>query len=624
MSKENENGVWRTIRGRRIFIADGQSLGEAMTKSGKFNRSDIRETKQQASFDDTADKVLKAKPFSRKQVKAQQKYTGKYGARTINSYNQAPQNRINESSKRWTGGKTRVEQNYDRYSQEDRRELKHENLQKKLVDYRNNTMSKNIGGWTIQQEDNMHKEGRQARESIYQQEQKEKSQKAIADFKAKKQSNNKIDNEKEVREALKSSYIYKDEKSTEPYLEQYKEKYGKEAVDKAFKYYDDNFVVAKGTTMDSEGLTYNSLIDKNEYSKEAIDKYVKGIDKLRNEMQYSYDSKEYNSKADELLKELKDSKNQDLKITDNNFKNNWQDEIKTKEQLLAKEKEVKQQYEDYKKLAEQNKDKWGQTQIQKNKESYEKTLQNIEDWKKEFDNNETFIQNTNMYGGTREYNKEQLDKMAEQGIRPMKNSYTGGGWEGVNSRQNLSTSEQAKAITSEMKKQFPDVKIARSSQNYSGGSSIDFNIMSSDTDLYITDKDIDNLGNEQLFNTDITRGWGFERWAKENVPSYKEQHQYSADDVKRYAKEQLKNMKAHENQNVDGNEWYLSDYGKKVVSALNKEANSYTFDDSDGSIDYFHHCKYMDISIGKWDKPYQVNESKKIKDYVSKKKSNHK
>ena len=194
MSKENENGVWRTIRGRRIFIADGQSLGEAMTKSGKFNRSDIRETKQQASFDDTADKVLKAKPFSRKQVKAQQKYTGKYGARTINSYNQAPQNRINESSKRWTGGKTRVEQNYDRYSQEDRRELKHENLQKKLVDYRNNTMSKNIGGWTIQQEDNMHKEGRQARESIYQQAQKEKSQKAIADFKAKKQSNNKIDN----------------------------------------------------------------------------------------------------------------------------------------------------------------------------------------------------------------------------------------------------------------------------------------------------------------------------------------------------------------------------------------------------------------------------------------------
>lgn len=37
MSKEEQNGVWRTIRGRRIFIAKGQLLGEAMAKSGKFN-----------------------------------------------------------------------------------------------------------------------------------------------------------------------------------------------------------------------------------------------------------------------------------------------------------------------------------------------------------------------------------------------------------------------------------------------------------------------------------------------------------------------------------------------------------------------------------------------------------
>ena len=32
-----ENGVWRTVGGRRIFIKDGQSLSDAMKKSGKFN-----------------------------------------------------------------------------------------------------------------------------------------------------------------------------------------------------------------------------------------------------------------------------------------------------------------------------------------------------------------------------------------------------------------------------------------------------------------------------------------------------------------------------------------------------------------------------------------------------------
>ena len=31
-----EDGVWRTVGGRRIFIKDGQSLSDAMKKSGKF------------------------------------------------------------------------------------------------------------------------------------------------------------------------------------------------------------------------------------------------------------------------------------------------------------------------------------------------------------------------------------------------------------------------------------------------------------------------------------------------------------------------------------------------------------------------------------------------------------
>ena len=37
-----ENGVWRTISGRRVFIKEGQSLTEAMKESGKFNNSNYR------------------------------------------------------------------------------------------------------------------------------------------------------------------------------------------------------------------------------------------------------------------------------------------------------------------------------------------------------------------------------------------------------------------------------------------------------------------------------------------------------------------------------------------------------------------------------------------------------
>lgn len=36
----DENGVWRTISGRRVFIREGQSLSEAMRESGKFGGDD--------------------------------------------------------------------------------------------------------------------------------------------------------------------------------------------------------------------------------------------------------------------------------------------------------------------------------------------------------------------------------------------------------------------------------------------------------------------------------------------------------------------------------------------------------------------------------------------------------
>lgn len=42
-----ENGVWRTISGRRVFIRDGQSLTDAMRESGKFgNKSKAKQKKR--------------------------------------------------------------------------------------------------------------------------------------------------------------------------------------------------------------------------------------------------------------------------------------------------------------------------------------------------------------------------------------------------------------------------------------------------------------------------------------------------------------------------------------------------------------------------------------------------
>ena len=232
----------------------------------------------------------------------------------------------------------------------------------------------------------------------------------------------------------------------------------------------------------------------------------------------------------------------------------------------------------------------------------------------EFKKGKTFTQKLDMHGGEIEYDAQRLKEMENAGVKPMEHSYTGGGWEGVNSNKNLDTKDQAKAITDSMKKQFPDVKISRKSNLFSGGSSIDFNIMSSDKDLFVSDSDIDKMGYEDLH--DVSRSNGFEWWAKDNVPNYNENHSYSIDDVRTYAKKSLAERKTSDIQGVTGKEWYLNDYGKNVVSELNKQANSYTYDDSDGMVDYFDHGTYMHISIGKWNKPYQVNVPKTMNDKI--------
>lgn len=132
--------------------------------------------------------------------------------------------------------------------------------------------------------------------------------------KKKQEYNKKLDNiekenlDKEVREAIKSSYIYRDEYKTDEYMKQYREKYGDQSVDDAIKYYDDNYITVKGTAMDSEGLTYNNILKKDEYPEEALEKYSRDMKELYDREKYSYDSLNYNKKANDLKKELDNSK----------------------------------------------------------------------------------------------------------------------------------------------------------------------------------------------------------------------------------------------------------------------------------------------------------------------------
>lgn len=45
-----QNGEWKTINGRHVFIKDGQSLEDAMTESGKFNNEKVDTSYQGKEF----------------------------------------------------------------------------------------------------------------------------------------------------------------------------------------------------------------------------------------------------------------------------------------------------------------------------------------------------------------------------------------------------------------------------------------------------------------------------------------------------------------------------------------------------------------------------------------------
>lgn len=59
---DNIDGIWRTVGGRKIFIKNGQSLSDAMIKSGKFNN------KYKKYYTKKLDSIVMAK-YSNKKVK---------------------------------------------------------------------------------------------------------------------------------------------------------------------------------------------------------------------------------------------------------------------------------------------------------------------------------------------------------------------------------------------------------------------------------------------------------------------------------------------------------------------------------------------------------------------------
>lgn len=575
MAKETfneEDGVWRTVGGRRIFIRNGQSLADAMVKSGKFTK--LRETYKK-----------------HKEKKQEEKEKKEWDEKVKKPTEENAKNKGFELE-----------------------EKPSKNIS--ANDATNELMDADVGDWN-----NMNQAQRD-----------KQCEKILNDFEDK--YGNKFEDKKfrnEVLEQLEDQNFHTMGKVIDS---KYNEKYGTLKLEETAKKDKDlqaleekandrEFKASMGEVdiPDDFEAQFNDYVKEREknniWEKQEDGSYKANKEAMKND--YEERHKKYDAKIKQLAEDRENMTNSD-----------WEASIMAYEMQNADGTyntfgDIYQDIEEYEKkrsgktdnsyTKEELKEKFGTDNvdlINAGRESNRRVSLKEEKQEKQVSKDGNFIQQTDMHGGTYEYTQQRLNEMKEHGTKPLEHSYTGGGWEGLKYDSNLSTKDIAKNINDYAKKEFPDVKISRKT-DYNG---IDMYVMSSDKDMFVSEKDIDNMNFSDL--EQVTRSNGFNWWAKENVKDYNTNHSYSIDDVRKYAKEQLNTTKSHDS-NPSSDSWYLSDYGKKVISGLNKEMNSYNYDDSDGMVDYFDTNFYGYVHIGKWDKPYQTTgTSSKSGDWMQK------
>ena len=152
------------------------------------------------------------------------------------------------------------------------------------------------------------------------------------------------------------------------------------------------------------------------------------------------------------------------------------------------------------------------------------------------------------------YNRTAPTPSQESARQSRDEFYTQNGWKGANYDSNRSTGDVSKILREYVKRVYPDHKFSITTQYYSGGSDIHVALMTAP---------------------------------------------YEA----------LKNGKQHSlNQYYLKEDEALTPAAKRVMLDINRVINSYRMSDCDSMIDYFNVSFYYNLSVGKWNKPFEVAE----------------
>lgn len=152
-------------------------------------------------------------------------------------------------------------------------------------------------------------------------------------------------------------------------------------------------------------------------------------------------------------------------------------------------------------------------------------------------------------------------------------NYTANAWKGANYNSSMSMKDITKTIRDYVKKNYPTCKFSVSKFH----NSIRIALMSAPFDVFAT-PDVNAMrGDDFRYGAD----YFMDNWNRAIANGHHGVNHYYIKDSK-----------------------FLTDKAKDMFMDVVKFVNSYNYDDSDAMIDYFDTNFYLDVSIGKWDKPF--------------------
>lgn len=175
------------------------------------------------------------------------------------------------------------------------------------------------------------------------------------------------------------------------------------------------------------------------------------------------------------------------------------------------------------------------------------------------------------------------------------NQFGGHAWKGTKSDSGLYGKDKIKAIDDEIKKAYPGIKTSRHTGRGGYTDSFSYSIMESDKPIV---RDISDFS-----DTEIERLWN---------KGYNKNYYKTKEDFKESLKKELESGHFSINEYNIKDDYRLTPYGKQVFRDINKVSNAYNYDESESQVDYFNTGHYMNLSVGKYDKPYKTTTENKI------------